>query len=606
MTLTLDPVEFKKPTVAPAVITGVSNAPENAPKNLFIFMADDIGRSQMPCYKDLSQWPANMPFPSMPFIDGIAQTEALRFTNARVNARCSPTRASMMSGRLPHIWSGHPHGTGIGDVPGQTPSTQVPFWRGLQPEHRPWPKVLKEAGAPHKTVTGPKYHLFERVDEGENNVINRRAQVEIAGFDRSIQAILSGDGEPWYGYKDYNTWISDVDSLLDSNETNVQTFNPTWFYERLIEWIDENLGAAQPKPIVVNWWMNLPHGNPPAFPQNSGPNGEQVHTTYTEAELIPNTTSTDGKVALGDPRAGYDAAGGEMPDGADPNDYLYTEYGAVHVFWRRTVALYEAMDYFTKKLHDYIKDNYLAAYRNSLWVHYSDNGGDHAVLTPVATSEFAHLGPQYAATFPPTYGANQGTISGERYHDPDDAKGSIKDEGILTHLLVWGPQLPEERRGTDCDALVSAVDFYPTFLDFLAPDTWRDALGADLDKLDGESFLARIMDGQTGDKRYTYHAVQKPGWVQDETWHVHQFDRCIVMHDGTDVWKWRGVFEQEYDNGGSGGAIIQPKDYLLYRLTDDPTEQNDLRSLYGDPEYPEITAVVDELSPLYLAMFSTS
>ena len=200
----------------------------------------------------------------------------------------------------------------------------------------------------------------------------------------------------------------------------------------------------------------------------------------------------------------------------------------------------------------------------------------------------------------------QGTVSGERYHDPDDAKGSILDEGILTHLLVWGPQLPDARKGTDCDALIGPCDFYPTILEYLTGDAWETELGAtELAKLDGESFFDRIQDGATGSKRYTYHGVQQPGWVQDENAHVHQYDRCVVVSGPGERWKWRGVFEQEYDGGGSGGAIIIPKDWELYDLINDPTEQTDLRGFYGDVGYPEVTAIIDEVSPVYLAKFGT-
>jgi arylsulfatase A-like enzyme len=609
MTIQVQAGEYTKAKVSAGTITGVDSDLSAVPKVLFLMMADDIGRSQMPQYADLSQWPAAMPFPSMPFLDSIKATEGMRFTNARVNARCSPTRASMLTGRLAHITSpnipvghaGHPDGTGVGDTHNNTPAGQVPFSLGLQSEHNPWAKVLGDMGTPHAKLTGPKYHLFERTADGDANVVNRRGPIDEAGFDHAIQSSLAGSGEPDYGYFGYSWWETFPDSGDDTSGTGNPVFNPTWTYERLIAWLDSQLGSIAPKPIVVNWWMHLPHGNPPSFPQNSGVDGEQCHTTYTEAQLVPNTISADGQVAPGDDRWGHDALGVEDGVGA------YTSEGAVHIFWRRTVALYETMDYFAQKIHDYVKENYLAAYRQSLWMHYSDNGSDPGALEPVASTEFADLGPEFAATFPPTFGVGQGTISGERYHDPDDAKGSILDEGILTHLLVWGPQLPDARKGTDCAAPVGPCDFYPTILEYLTGDAWEAELGAtELAKLDGESFLPRILDGAIGTKIYTYHAVQQPGWVQDENAHVHQFDRCVVKTTATEKWKWRSIFEQEYDNGGAGGAIIIPKSYHLYNLLTDPTEQTDLRPFDGDEGYEDVTAAVAELSLVYLAMFGTS
>jgi hypothetical protein len=589
--------------------TGTDNS-EAAGKSLFRILWDDADRSLCPFYDDSARWPGSFPYPVMPFFTDIATTTGLRFTQMRGVARCSPRRAADLSGRHGHISPEHPFGTGVGDVPGQTPATQTPFWRGLQPDHRPWPKVLKEAGAPHKTWTGPKFHLYERTEEGQIGITDLAAAINIAGFDHSLQSSLSGDGEPTYGYYGFQWSEYDTDGTSSSGTLN-PAFNPTWVYDRMISWVDDQLSAEDPKPIVVNYWTNLPHGNPPAFEQLVGPAGEQVHTTYTYDEHIPNTTSADGKVLASDPRVGYDAAGvfwdgGVGAGGSDViEDFLYTFEGAVPVFFRRTVSLYEAADFYSKLAHDYIRDTYPDAYANMLFVMDSDNGSDPGALAEIETTVFAGLGAEYANVFPPT---STGAVGGDLYHNPAEAKGSSKDQGILSPLMVWGAQLPAARMGTDCDATLDATDFYPTYLDYLWPGQWQDALGADLAKLDGTSFWPRILDGARGDKIFSYHRVQKPGWVENADDYVHQFDACVVSNRPGEIWKWRGVFEREYasDGAGSGtsaGTLLIAKHWELYDLVADPAEETDLRQFLDNPAYPLVTAAINELSPLYLAMF---
>lgn len=64
------------------------------PDNLLIIVADDLGVDYVGCYKE-----GTTP-PPTPHIDGLAQRGVL-FRNAWANPSCSPTRASLLTGRYP-------------------------------------------------------------------------------------------------------------------------------------------------------------------------------------------------------------------------------------------------------------------------------------------------------------------------------------------------------------------------------------------------------------------------------------------------------------------------------------------------------------------------
>ena len=191
--------------------------PSSEHLNLIMWMIDDIGPSQLSFYDDQNSWPEDFVYPATPFLESIKQTSGLRFLNAGVNARCSPTRASMLSGRLGHITQQHPYGTGVGDVAGNIwpPFTGVNGvtgkFQGIRENHNPWPQVAKAAGSPHSFMIAGKYHNYLRTGENTVNIIDHREPIEIAGFDHSIEPFLSAlsgqGGEPNYGYANYEWFL---------------------------------------------------------------------------------------------------------------------------------------------------------------------------------------------------------------------------------------------------------------------------------------------------------------------------------------------------------------------------------------------------------------
>lgn len=126
------------PVEKPPVVSrpAVSSAERSKP-NIILILADDLGYGDLSCYDGVH---------FTPHLDRMA-VEGLRFTDFHSTASvCSPTRASIMTGRYPH-YDGLD--TYISPVPGNT--------IGLDPENVTFPKLIKDVG--YKTALFGKWHL---------------------------------------------------------------------------------------------------------------------------------------------------------------------------------------------------------------------------------------------------------------------------------------------------------------------------------------------------------------------------------------------------------------------------------------------------------------
>ena len=103
-----------------------------AKPNVLLILADDLGWSDIGCYGSEI---------STPNLDNLAKS-GLRFTQFYNSARCSPTRASILTGL-------HPHQAGFPNLSGVLPNYAATL-----------PEVLQPAG--YKTYMVGKWHLSER------------------------------------------------------------------------------------------------------------------------------------------------------------------------------------------------------------------------------------------------------------------------------------------------------------------------------------------------------------------------------------------------------------------------------------------------------------
>jgi arylsulfatase len=128
--------------------------------NVVLILADDLG------FSDVGSYGGEIPTPNL---DRLA-SEGVRFTQFYNAARCSPTRASLLTGKTPHaVGIGHLNGPGIypGDLDPGTPTLA---------------ESLREAG--YATYMSGKWHLTPWPGPGHNHPRRR-------GFDRFYGILAS-------------------------------------------------------------------------------------------------------------------------------------------------------------------------------------------------------------------------------------------------------------------------------------------------------------------------------------------------------------------------------------------------------------------------------
>ena len=153
-----------------ALVIASCSSTSDKKKNIIFIMADDLGYSQIGCY--------GSEFYQTPNIDKLA-AEGMRFTNAYAAASvCSPTRASIMTGKYParlHI-TDFIAGNNRDDLP-----LLQPEWQKYLPlEETTFAEVLKNQG--YQTAIFGKWHLSQAKTPPESLPYNPGKH----GFDESF------------------------------------------------------------------------------------------------------------------------------------------------------------------------------------------------------------------------------------------------------------------------------------------------------------------------------------------------------------------------------------------------------------------------------------
>jgi arylsulfatase A-like enzyme len=152
--------------------------PATAQRNVLLVVADDLGTDKLAVYEPLSAPPPT------PTIDALA-AQGVRFTNAWSCPLCSPTRASLMTGRLPGE-----HGVGAA----------LPLGPGLPLAEVTIPEALVRAlpgdVTPYALGAFGKWHLSEQGDGGQQ-------APNLQGFEQYAGSLPGAFVQP----QDYEHWI---------------------------------------------------------------------------------------------------------------------------------------------------------------------------------------------------------------------------------------------------------------------------------------------------------------------------------------------------------------------------------------------------------------
>ncbi|HEX5106677.1 MAG TPA: sulfatase [Pirellulaceae bacterium] len=428
------------------------------PANIVLFLVDDFGWSDLGCY--------GSEFYETPKVDRLT-LEGVRFTQAYAACHvCSPTRASLMTGKYPARLK-------LTDwLPGRREFPFQPLKNAAIRQHLPLDETtIAEALREHGYKTGHfgKWHLGEEPSGPLQH-----------GFD--VQVPRWNKGWPKVGYH--------APFQLEGLEDEPGDYLTDRLTDEALKFIEDNAGRP--------FFLYLSH-----FAVHDPIQGRADLVAKYQAKLKRRPAGKDAAFILeGNPDA-------KSPLSRDKLDSLLGEdaYQGYRVLPNRTVkikqrqdnvqfaAMVEAMDESLGRVVEKLQALGLAD--NTIVIFTSDNGGMSAANfgRPDRVIAPAQLDAAYSTSNLPLRGG----------------KGWLYEGGIRVPLVVKWPA--QGRRGAVCDVPVISTDIYPTLLQMIGAPL-RPAQHAD-----GISIAPLVKGAKTLEREaiywhfphYSNHGMQSPG-----------------------------------------------------------------------------------------------
>lgn len=516
---------------------------DTARPNIVLVLADDMG------FSDIGSFGGEIDTPNL---DKLAD-EGLRFSSFYNSARCSPTRAALLTGRYPHdVQMGHLAGRRFAQVDG---------YRGdLDSAVRTIPEILSADGY-HNVMVG-KWHLSAVVESD----LDQPSIAELAntptkrGFDAFYGTLLGGNNyfEPKYLFRDQEA-VGDVPPGF--YYTDAISSEAVAAIER--HWA---VPAEEAQPLFLYVAYTAPHW-PIQAPEASI---AKYRTRYLEGWNAVRRQRFEALAANGILVDSWVLP--ELEKGAP-------EWSAATQNWRsERMAVHAAMvDHLDQGVGRVLSALRKAGqYDNTIFLFLSDNGASAesfpASLTPALRARFEPYIGKYAPSggAPLVVGNNPdmmpGTATtlqsiGKQWAEASNTpfrryKGWVHEGGVATPLIAHWPAGIRAAPGSIDHEPGHVIDILPTLLEALE----IGSMNADgLSELDGESLLSSFAG-----------AARQRGAIFFE----HEGHRAVR----TGRWK----------------IVASPGDsWALYDMLRDRTETNDLSD-----KYPTIVA---ELAAQYAA-----
>jgi arylsulfatase A-like enzyme len=431
--------------------------PDDQPPNIVFFLVDDLGWRDVGCF--------GSSFYETPHIDRLA-TEGVRFTQAYAACHvCSPTRASIMTGKYParlHLtdW-----------LPGRREFAFQRFKNAEIHQHLPYAEItvaeaLKKQG--YSTAIFGKWHLGEEPSGPTNH-----------GFD--VQVPQWNKGWPRSGYhapfrlKGLNDSDGDylTDRLTDEALKYIEQHKDRPFFLYLSHFAVHD--PIQGRPDLVKKYRakleKMQRSKTPAFVLEGNPDGPMPLSHRQRATLMTQRS-----------HQGYKVLPQRMVKIKQRQDNI------------QFAAMVEAMDESLGRVLAKLKR--LGLEENTIVIFFSDNGGMSAANfgNPKRVVSPSKLDLAYSTSNLPLRGA----------------KGWLYEGGIRVPMIVKWPG--KGKRGAVCDVPVISTDFYPSILEMAGlpaqPVQHKDGLSF-VSALKGEPFEGKAIFWHF--PHYSNHGMQSPG-----------------------------------------------------------------------------------------------
>ncbi len=491
--------------------------------NIVLIMADDMGYSDIGCYG------GEIP---TPHIDRLADN-GIRFTQFYNTARCSQTRAALLTGL-------YQHQTGMG-VLSETPKEEIfpesqayGYRRSLNYNCVTIAEVLREAG--YRTYLGGKWHLGYH---GQHKWPNQR------GFEKFYGSIA---GATSYFRPSGLRSVSLNNDILPP-PTDPDYYTTDAFTDYLIKFIEEQ---DDDTPFFGYLAFTAPHWPLHAREEDI----RKFVGKYLDGWDALRAERWQRQLAMGVVKPEWGLS--QRDDGARSWNML-TDQQKNELDYRMAVyaAMVHRMDYNIGKLLDFLEKR--GELENTLIFFLSDNGGCAEPYEDLGGGNFENINDPSKGGAAKDNGSSYGTGWANASNTPFRRyKTRLHEGGIATPLIIHWPSGMEAEPGSLTDAPGFVADVMPTILDATGakyPKTYHN--GSKIHPLRSASLMPVIKTGTR----------EQPAWMYWE----HYGDRAVRHAD------WKALFNKI------------TKQWELYDLASDRTESINLAE-----EKPELLATMIE------------
>lgn len=437
--------------------------PDRRP-SVVVFMVDDMGFSDIGCYGGEAHTPR---------LDQLAR-QGMRFTSFYNNAKCEPTRASLLTGQYPQIAGA-----------GARVAYRVPTFG----------EMLREAG--YRTWMAGKWHAAESPHE--------------RGFDRHFGLTdgccnffnpgLPRPGEPAPSHKSFpRRWAVDDRGYQPYHPARRDFYTTDAFTDHALAYLDQY--GRQPEPFVLYVAYTAPH-----------------YPLHAPAELVDKY--------LDRYRAGWESLRAERyrrfvdtgpfatPPALSPPDPRSPDWDQLspdeQQDWLRRMAVYAAMiervDWNVGRVLDKLAE--VGRERNTLVLFFSDNGGE-ADGSDWSRERGAPAGPVDSFRTVGQPWANVSNVPFRMY------KTCNHEGGIASPLIARWPEriVPD----SVSNQVAHLIDVVPTLLDLAEAEYPQMFQEQKLAPLPGISLLPMLQDGSLDQPRTLYWQWNQGGAIRAGDW----------------------------------------------------------------------------------------